>query len=946
MHREHTGAVTTVEPAKGSAVTTREAEVLALLAQHLTNAQIADALYISVRTVESHVSALLRKLHYRDRRSLARHADFEASAAGKRTLHHWPSPVTPLIGRSAERAALAIAIAEHRMVTVTGPGGIGKTRLALSVAADVASERRHGAWFVDLVRVTDPAMVVAAIADTVGVPEQRSASVGSALMATLAEADALLVLDNCEHLLNGVRPCVERILASCPDVTVLATSRSRLLVPYEWIYEAPGMSVTDDGGDAVDLFTARVAAATGDPAPPDHPRVAALCRALDGIALAIELAAARYSTLGLDGLEAAIEEPLRFLTAGTRVADRHRSLRDAISWSFELLQPEDRALLRDISVLASWFDVDAARAIAGPSTPRPVVADGLARLASDSMLAVQRGEPTRYRALETIRQYGVERLDADGALDAVRVRHEQWCRAETAALSAGEPDDAWCERFDRVVDDVRAALLWSAADQRRRDQTASLAAEFAGLLFVRGRLAEAQRRYEQAAELAPATNEQAVYLRLAAGAATSRYVGNETLRLLRAASEAASSAGDRGSAARDLAWMSIYMNRSPGIMADKPALDEAAALRVAAQEISDGSPLAEAAITTAAAFGALAKREGSSISAPSARHRAVPGVADRDAAVLELSRRAVALSHQVDDSVTECAALDQLCMVFQQLGDIPEAMRVVEHRLDLIHRLPVTAASGFEFTDTYLMASDVHVAAGDLAGAGDYADRLASLPFYRDEEHLGIARRLTVDALTGNLDDVVRNGELFRDGWKRAGRPAASDLGKATYAVAMVHGILGDDERRAEWVRMTIDLGVAPDRLRGCATGWAPTFDALLALHRHDAGAALERLSADLDDPQTWTWSSMLWRPWYAALAAEAAALDNRDDVDTFIERSRHAARDNPIAAAIVERAAAIASGANESIERFASTFSHLGCPYQRTRTATLAGHGRSAPRC
>ncbi len=906
--------MTTVGPARGTEVTPREAEVLALLARHLTNVQIADSLCISVRTVESHVSALVRKLHRPDRRSLARYAELEAGAhrTARRAL---PSPVTPLIGRTVERAALAAAISQHRMVTATGPGGVGKTRLALSVAAEIAPGRRDGAWFVDLVTVTDPAMVVASIAETVGVPEQRSASIESALVASLAPSDGLLVLDNCEHLLDGVRDCVERILGGCPRVTVLATSRSRLVVPYEWVYEVPGLSVTDDGGDAVELFTARVAAATGDPTAPDARRVAALCRALDGMALAIELAAARYSTLGLDGLGAALDDRLRFLTGGTRVADRHRSLRDAISWSYDLLQPDDRALLRDVSVLASWFDVDAARAVTGPSTERATVADGLARLADDSLLVVQRGEPTRYRALETIRQYGVERLDAAGELDAVRARHEQWCRAETAALAAADPDEAWCAWFDRVVDDIRAALLWSASDERRHARAASLAAGLAGLLFARGRPAEAQRRYEQAADLAPATTEKASYLRHAAGAASSRYVGNETLRLLRAAADVATAAGDRGGAARDLAWMSIYMDRAPGIMAAKPAPGEAATLRVAAREVSDGSAGAEAAIATAEAFGG----------------------SNRDPAVVELSRHAVELGRRAGDPITECAALDQLCTVFQELDDTPQATHTVGCREELISALPVTAISGFEFTDTYLMASDVRLAAGALAEAGDYADMLASLPFYRGEEHLGIARRLMVDALTGTFDDVVRNGERFRVGWERAGRPVASDLAKAASAVAMVHGMLGDDERRAEWLQITVDLGVGTDCLRGCTTGWAPTFDALLALHRDDPGAALERLSADLDDPQTWTWSSMLWRPWYAAFGAEAAALDRRPDAGTRIERSRHAVRHNRIAAAIVERAAAIAHGDNGTVEQFATTFSHLGCPYQHSRTAVLA---------
>src|SRR5215831_6192225 len=302
--------VTTAGPVRGAEVTAREAEILALVARHMTNAQIADALFISTRTVESHVSAMLRKLQLPDRRSLARHAEAMPGLLVKSGSRALPVPVTPFIGRTGERAALTAALAEHRLVTATGPGGIGKTRLAMSVAAEVAPARRDGVWFVDLIHVTDPAMVTAAVAETVGVPEQRTISVDRALVASLAASDALVVIDNCEHVLDGVRACAEQIITGCPHVTVLTTSRARLLLPYERVYVVPGLSVTGDAGDAVDLFAARVAAATGDPAPPDPVRVAALCRALDGMTLAIELAAARFAALGLDGLESGLDQRL------------------------------------------------------------------------------------------------------------------------------------------------------------------------------------------------------------------------------------------------------------------------------------------------------------------------------------------------------------------------------------------------------------------------------------------------------------------------------------------------------------------------------------------------------------------------------------------------------------------------------------------------------------
>src|SRR5689334_4086339 len=655
------GDVTTLGAAKNAEVTAREAEVLALIARHLTNAQIAEALFISRRTVETHVSALLRKLQLPDRRSLARHAEAIPGLAvtlGRRAL---PAPVTSFIGRTAERAALATALAEHRMVTATGPGGVGKTRLALSVAAEAGPERRDGVWFVDLVYESDPVMVTAAVAQAVGVPEQSTSSLDLALIAALAKRDALLVLDNCEHVLDGVRECVERILAGYPDIRVLATSRSRLLVPYEWVYAVPGLSP----GDAGDLFTARVAAATGGPAALDTRRVAALCEALDGMALAIELAAARYPALGLDGLEGGLGERLRFLTGGGRVAGRHRSLRDAIAWSYDLLAPGDRGLLRGIAVFASWFDVAAAHAVAGAGRERAEIADGLGRLAEHSLLVVEQGTPTRYRALETIRQYGIEQLELAGELDRARAGHERWCRTAAAALHAGsaQPDDAWCRRFDQVTDDIGAALVWCARDQGRRAQAAGLAVELAGLLFLRGRPAQAQRRYEQAADLAATRPERVRCLRLAAGAAASRFVGQDTLRLLRAAADVAAAIGDRGGAARDLAAMAMYIRRNPGIMAEPHSPAEAAELVAEARAVSDGSPVAEAAIAMASGY--------------------------NDPGTLDQAQRAAELAEQAGDGIVHSAALDRLAGAYLARHDVAAAVRVLRLRIDLLATVPI-----------------------------------------------------------------------------------------------------------------------------------------------------------------------------------------------------------------------------------------------------------------
>ena len=903
--KRHTERVGTL----GAGVTAREAEVLALVGQHLTNAQIAEALFISVRTVESHVAALLRKLNMPDRRSLAGHAAVDRGPR-RGTL---PVPATPFLGRAVERAELTRALAGQRLVTAVGPGGIGKTRLAISVAGDVAAGRRDGVWFVDLVRVADPAAVVATVAEVVGVPEQLALSPEAALVASLARRDGLLVLDNCEHLLDGVRECVDLIVNGCPELTVLATSRTRLMLPYERTYPVPGLSVTDDaGGDAVALFAARVAAATGEATAPDPGRAAALCRALDGVALAIELAASRYATLGLDGLEAGLHDRLRFFTVGSPTAARHRSLRDTIAWSYDLLTTAEQALLRHVAVFASWFDVAAAHAVAAPHSDRVAVADGLAHLADHSLLVVDRGTPTRYRALETIRQYGEEQLATSGELASVHAELDRWCRRQLSDLAAAEPNHAWCFRFDRVVNDARAALLRCAADPDRRGPAAELAAQLAGQLWLRGRLMEAQRRYEQAAELSPSPADRVQHLRLAAGAAGTGYLGTDMLRLLRESADLASSLGDRGGAAGDLAWMSLFITRAPGIMAQTRTDEEAAALLAEAAAISDGSGRTEAAIRLAKAF------------------------ADYRGLSVERSEQAVELAREAGDPALEDAALDLLTAVHLRLDDIPAAVLAVRRRDAAIRSLPMVALHGFAHGDHAQYGCEILLAAGDLRGASDYADRLARLPFNREEGLLGLARRLKVDAFAGHFDAVLRDATHFRNSWERFGEPVVPNLASSAGAVAMVHGILGHDEMRALWRHLADDLN--GDQPTITTRAWAPTFDAIVALHRGEFRTASDRLAVDLDDPETW-WHAgqILYRPWYAAVWAEAAVLDRRPDAQARIQRARHATRANPIATAMVERAAAFAAGDRGAVENLAATFEALGCPNQPARTGVLA---------
>jgi predicted ATPase len=468
-----------------------------------------------------------------DRRELANAADSLLSVPStewpdRHVSSSLPTPLTSFVGRETESAELAAALTEHRLVTAVGPGGVGKTRLALRVARDVETRYPDGVWFVDLVSVRDPSLIGTAVAFALGLSESQGRTIEDVMISWLASRTSLLVLDNCEHVLDGVGVLLERLLAACPRLTVLATSRARLLLPFERAFPVPGLSLaaTADGrGDAVELFLSRSTAGGATVADQDLGRVAALCRGLDGMALAIELAAARLPSLGLDGLEAGLADRLVLLTGGPRIDDRHRSLRSTLDWSYRLLEEPDKALLRRVSVFAGPFAPRSAADVLADWDP--VDADGvpaiLARLADHSLLITTTTPGgTRYRVLETIRQYGatlVEDADETGELYA---RHLAWILAAAQRMLPpvmdGPEGDAWRADFDVISVETRQALprVRFAPEQRETAYRVSLL--LGELSFDRGRPGESQRRYELAAELAPDDTSTSAALRLAAGA--------------------------------------------------------------------------------------------------------------------------------------------------------------------------------------------------------------------------------------------------------------------------------------------------------------------------------------------------------------------------------------------------------------------------------------------
>ena len=465
-------------------ISPREAEVLAAVGEHLSNAQIAHRLHISVRTVESHVSSLLRKLGADDRRALADQAGRTPAPAPTGRFTGIPGSRTTFVGRTRDRDLALERLARARLVTLFGPGGVGKTRLAAVVAEAAAPAYPTGGAFVDLVPVR-AGFLVPTVAGALGVTDRPPRSLEDGVVERLGAGRSLLVLDNCEHLVDEVGPFVERVLSECPDATILTTSRQRLGLTGEHV--APVRPLPLDS-DAERLFVDRALAVAPDFAA-DPSTVTRICARLDGMPLAIELAAARSASLGTDGLLAALDEQLHLLAGGRQADARHRSLRAVIGWSHDLLDEDERALFRRLSVFVGGFDLAAAAAMT-PGATRGETADLVGRLVDRSLVGHGGGAGAgRWRLLDPVRAYGQEQLADAGEADAVRRRHLEWAADVAAALEERVPGD-WQPEFDEVADDLRAAL---AGTEAVPDATAHrLAGSLAHLTFARGSFVEAR----------------------------------------------------------------------------------------------------------------------------------------------------------------------------------------------------------------------------------------------------------------------------------------------------------------------------------------------------------------------------------------------------------------------------------------------------------------------
>lgn len=432
-------------------------------------------------------------------------ADLPAELSTLRSLSSFRTNLTPqltsFVGRDRELAEVRSLAERHRLVTLIGVGGTGKTRLMLQVGADLLDRHPDGVWLVELASVMDPALIATEMSRALGAAEEPRRAPLDALIEFLRSRSLLLLLDNCEHVIGAAADLVERLLETSPGLAVIATSREALSASGEIVYQVPSLDVPprdaspeehgqkDDAwledvrrSEAVRLFAERALTASPSFAvtAENADSVVEICRRLDGIPLAIELAAARVRVLSVQEIASHLGDRFRLLTGGRRTAvPRQQTLQALIDWSWDLLSDPERTLLARLSVFSGGATLEAAAAVAAAGEdfgPTDDVAtegtdgrlldtlDVLTRLVDRSLVVVDHGEPSRYRMLETIRQYARERLTESGEATALHERHLAYflSLAQQAAPALVGPESiAWLNRLDADIENIRAALEWA-----------------------------------------------------------------------------------------------------------------------------------------------------------------------------------------------------------------------------------------------------------------------------------------------------------------------------------------------------------------------------------------------------------------------------------------------------------------------------------------------------
>jgi non-specific serine/threonine protein kinase len=509
-------------------LTERELEILRLIADGLSNREIAQELVITLETVKWYNKQIYSKLGVSSRTQAAAQGRklglFDAqpvplapAPTPTAAIHNLPAPVTSFVGREREIAEVKELLQNGRLLTLTGSGGTGKTRLALKVASQVAGDFKDGIYFVALASINDPSLVAGAIAGSLGVTEVAGEPLTEALKSFLSGRQLLLVLDNFEHLLE-VAPLMSDLLATAPQLKALATSREVLRLYGEQEYpvlplalpdlQSSEPSLTQSQSEAVVLFAERAQATRPDfQLTEDNAQtVAEICVRLDGLPLAIELAAARVKLFTPQALLERLEDRLGALTGGSRdLPERQRTLRGAIDWSYDLLAEGERALFARLAVFSGGCTLEAAEEVCGENMPIDAV-DGIASLSDKSLLLQKEGRDgdLRFLMLETVREYAWEKLSLSGEEESLRRRHASYYAvlAERAEAELHQRNQrVWISRLETEHDNLHAALVWALEKGASPELGLRLMGALGEFMYEQGHYQEGRRWAARALEV-------------------------------------------------------------------------------------------------------------------------------------------------------------------------------------------------------------------------------------------------------------------------------------------------------------------------------------------------------------------------------------------------------------------------------------------------------------
>lgn len=663
-----------------------------------------------------------------------------------------PLQLTSFVGRDDEVATVLDLLRGARLVTLNGAGGCGKTRLALHAAAEVMDDYPDGVWVVDLAPLTDPDKVMPVLASAIGVREERGRPLLEVCAGAISDRRVLIVLDNCEHLLEVAAGVASDLLLRCPELRILATAREPLGIAGETTWRVPSLSLPDASApltldaladsEAARLFLYRARAVAPDLRIEDRDAaaIAQICRRLDGIALALELAAARADVLSPEQIASRLDDRFRLLTGGSRTAlERQQTLRAALDWSYGLLAEPARALFARLSVFSGGFTLEAAEDVCGfGAVPAADVLDLVSDLVRKSLVVLDRpaGRAARYRLLETMRQYARERLLASDEGPQVRERHAAWC---VALAEAAEPDLYNSHQIERLrmldeeLENIRGALDWmigsGAADPALR-----IVGGISVFWQARGHWTEARRWAARTLELpggAPAARAPVVMM-AARLAALQGDVGEaeESLELGRAEADAS---GDAKLIARAALVAGIVTYQLADREAARPSFEEGVRLIA---EVQDEQWLPAALNSTAIMSQEL---QGS----------------------LEGYAAALAAAERNGDLRLQCMISNNLAFIWRLQGYLGRAKEMLDRTLELARDL-----------------GDKNTVAGTL-------QQLATISWFRDD-------RAEMDRLFGEIEEILielggSRSQVWRT-WMRATRLASDDdltAASKVYAEAM-----------------------------------------------------------------------------------------------------------------------------------------------------------------